>query len=158
METAVSGAQYLKSCEKAVVSLRKGLHNPRHCWGKADQLDLEGKFCLCHPSMFSLSRAAPALGTAPPTQIQRLPHKSTSVTWCDPHQVQDTCDHTIRKQAFPYTAGIHSGGPALSVLSTQVNHIRQTDRCTHAYTNTAGTQPSYQGQSTHPPHHITLNM
>lgn len=32
------GAQYLKSCEKAVMSLRKGLHNPRHCWGNVSLL------------------------------------------------------------------------------------------------------------------------
>lgn len=86
----------------------------------------------------------------PMTSSQQYP----CVTWCDLHQVQDTCDHTIHKQAFPYTAGIHSGSPTLSVLSTQVNHIRQTDRHTHAYTNTAGTHPSYQGQSTPPlPYH-----
>lgn len=109
-------------------------------------LEAEGKFCHCHPSKFSLSRAAPALGLAPSTQNQRLAHNSTSVTWCDTHQVQDTYDHTIHKQVCPYKASIRSGGLALSVLSTQMNHIRQTDR--HAYTSTAGTHPSYQGQST----------
>lgn len=138
-----------------MMPLKKGLHTSRHCQGKVPfltNLESEGKSCHCLPSKFSLSRAAPALGLAPSTLNQRLAHNSTSVTWCD--QVQDTYDHTIHKQVCPYKAGIHSGGLALLVLSTQTNHIRQT----YAYTNTAGTHPSYQGQSTPLPDHITLSM
>lgn len=75
------------------------------------------------------------------------------VTWCDLHQVQDTCDHTIHKQAFPYTAGIHSGSPILSVLSTQVNHIRQTDTHMHIPTVLAHTLATKARAPPHLPYH-----